>query len=37
VTTCQQFDEVLDKLKFHTEKLGEYHGWRQRSPRTDPR
>ena len=25
----QQLDEVLDKLKFHTEKLSEYAGWRQ--------
>jgi hypothetical protein len=25
----QRLDEVLDKLKFHTEKLGEYNGWRQ--------
>jgi hypothetical protein len=25
----QQLDEVLDKLKFHTEKLGQYDGWQQ--------
>jgi hypothetical protein len=25
----QQLDEVLDKLKAHTEKLAQYNGWRQ--------
>ncbi len=25
----QQLDEVLDKLRSHTEKIGQYDGWRQ--------